>query len=212
VTQIDRVNDVLVAVDVQIDFCPGGALAVPGGDEVVAAINFIAPNFPHLVATQDWHTPGHLSFADSHPGRTPFETLDLPYGQQTLWPDHCVQGTAGAEFHPKLDLTAAEVIIRKGYRKEIDSYSAFFENDKKTHTGLAGYLNERGLKRLFFTGLATDFCVAHSALDAVTLGFEAVVILDACREIDLAGSHEAALQRMRSAGVSIVKSGDLDLT
>ena len=210
-TRIDPISDVLVAIDVQIDFCPGGALAVADGDAVVPAINFIAPNFPHLVATQDWHTPGHLSFADSHVGRKPFETIQLPYGPQTLWPDHCVQGTAGAEFHPELDLTAAEVIIRKGFRKEIDSYSAFFENDKKTNTGLAGYLSERGLKRLFFTGLATDYCVAHSALDAITMGFESFVILDACREIDLAGSHEAMLERMRAAGVAILHSSDLNL-
>jgi len=204
VTRIDPISDVLVAIDVQIDFCPGGALAVADGDAVVPAINFIAPNFPHLVATQDWHTPGHLSFADSHVGRKPFETIQLPYGPQTLWPDHCVQGTAGAEFHPELDLTAAEVIIRKGFRKEIDSYSAFFENDKTTPTGLAGYLRERGVRRVFLVGLATDFCVHYSAMDARRLGFEAVVIDSACRGIDLGGSMAAARAQWSEAGVESI--------
>lgn len=208
-TRSDPATDVFVAIDVQVDFCPGGALAVADGDAVVPAINTIAPAFGHLVATQDWHTPGHLSFADSHPGRAPFETIQLAYGPQTLWPDHCVQGTAGAELHPGLDLTAAELIIRKGFRREIDSYSAFFENDKTTHTGLAGYLSERGLKWAFFADLATDFGVAYSALDAAAAGFRSFVVIDACRAIDLNGSLAAAMKTMKDAGVTIVESADL---
>jgi nicotinamidase/pyrazinamidase len=207
--KIDPKRDVLVSTDVQIDFCPGGALAVADGHAVVPAINFLAPNFTHLVATQDWHTPGHMSFASSHPGRRPFETIEVSYGPQTLWPDHCVQGTAGAEMHPDLDLTAAGLIIRKGFDRDIDSYSAFFENDKTTPTGLAGYLRERGIKRAFFAGLATDYCVAYSAIDAVTHGFESVVIIDACRAIDLNGSLDAAIKRMKDTGVTIIESTEL---
>jgi nicotinamidase/pyrazinamidase len=207
--KIDQKTDVLVAIDVQNDFCPGGALAVADGDAVVPAINSLSPNFDHMIATQDWHPPGHLSFAGSHTERRPFETVEVAYGPQTLWPDHCVQGTAGAEIHPALDLTATELILRKGFRKHIDSYSAFFENDKTTHTGLAGYLRDRGLKRIFLTGLATDYCVAYSALDAIKEGFQAFVILDACRAIDLEGSLEAMTAKMKAAGVSIIVSGDL---
>jgi nicotinamidase/pyrazinamidase len=208
-TKINPRTDVLVATDVQLDFCPGGALEVADGHDVVPAINFLSPYFTHLVASQDWHTPGHMSFASSHPGRRPFETIEVAYGPQTLWPDHCVQGTAGAEMHPELDLTAAGLIIRKGFDREIDSYSAFFENDKTTPTGLAGYLRERGIKRCFFAGLATDFCVAYSALDARSHGFESFVIIDACRAIDLNGSLAASLKRMEESGVAIVESRDL---
>ena len=161
-----RDDDGLLVVDVQNDFCPGGALAVPDGDAIVSPINRLAERFAHILVTQDWHPWGHLSFASSHPGKSPFETTEMPYGAQVLWPDHCVQGTQGAAFHSRLDLTRAELVIRKGFRREIDSYSAFYENDRATRTGLAGYLRERGLKRLFIVGLATDFCVTYSAEDA----------------------------------------------
>jgi nicotinamidase/pyrazinamidase len=202
-------DGVLVAVDVQNDFIPGGALAVADGDAVVPLINRLGGRFGHFIATQDWHTPAHESFASSHPGRKPFETIEAYYGPQTLWPDHCIMGTEGAAFHRDLDLTPAELIIRKGYVREIDSYSALFENDRTTPTGLAGYLRERELKRLFFAGLATDYCVAFSALDAVAHGFEATVILDACRAIDLAGSLDRMLKAMDAAGVKLIRSTDL---
>ncbi len=202
-------GDVLVIVDVQNDFCPGGALAVPDGDSVVPVINRIAPAFAQVVLTQDWHPPGHQSFASSHPGRQPFETIEAAYGPQTLWPDHCVQDTPGAAFHADLETVRAEMIIRKGYRAEIDSYSAFFENDRKTATGLRGYLRERGLGRAFLCGLAADYCVAFSAIDAAKDGFEAVVIEDACRAIDLDGSLAAAREAMTQAGVQFVDSSAL---
>ena len=204
IPSIDRDHDVLVVVDVQNDFCPGGALAVPDGDAVVPAINRIAPAFDHVVLTQDWHPPGHRSFASAHPGRTPYQRVTMPYGEQVLWPDHCVQDTPGAALHDGLRLPGAQLVLRKGFRQAIDSYSAFFENDRRTPTGLAGYLHERGLRRVVFTGLATDFCVAWSALDARRLGFEAVVMLEACRAIDLDGSLAQALARMREAGVLII--------
>lgn len=194
----------LVVIDVQNDFCPGGALAVPGGDEIIPEINAMVRRFEHVLVTQDWHPAGHSSFASTHEGRSPFESVSMPYGEQTLWPDHCVQGTSGAEFHPDLDLTKAELIIRKGFRSAIDSYSAFFENDRETPTGLGGYLRERGMTKLTLAGLATDFCVAFSALDAARLGFRVEVVLSACRAIDLDGSLESMLGRMRSAGVAIV--------
>lgn len=194
-------GSVLLVVDVQNDFCPGGALAVPGGDEVPAVISELSRRFAHVILTQDWHPKGHLSFASSHPGAEPYSTIELPYGPQVLWPDHCVQGTPGAEFHPDLKVERCELIIRKGHHPEIDSYSAFFENDQKTPTGLAGYLRERGLNRLSIVGLATDFCVAHSAIDARRLGFEATVIESACRAIDLNGSLETAWRQMAEAGV-----------
>lgn len=194
-------GDALLIIDVQNDFCPGGALAVPDGDAVVPLINRLGEAFPHILLTQDWHTPGHSSFASSHSGRQPFETTTMPYGEQTLWPDHCVQGTPGAAFHRDLDDTRAELVLRKGFRREIDSYSAFYENDRKTATGLAGYLRERGISRVFLAGLATDFCVNFSAVDAAREGFTAVLIEDACRAIDLAGSLAAAKQAMREAGV-----------
>ncbi|HUY95119.1 MAG TPA: bifunctional nicotinamidase/pyrazinamidase [Terracidiphilus sp.] len=202
-------NAILLVIDVQNDFCPGGALAVPGGDEVVPVILEIAPLFEHVILTQDWHSPHHLSFASVHAGRKPFETIAVGYGQQTLWPDHCVQGTRGAEFHPDLHLPQAELILRKGFRPQVDSYSAFFENDRTTATGLAGYLRERGLTRVFLCGLAYDFCVGYSALDARRLGFEAVVIRDACRAIDLNGSVAEMEKQFAAAGVVLLDSADL---
>jgi nicotinamidase/pyrazinamidase len=192
-----------VVIDVQNDFCPGGALAVAGGDAVVPLVNAIARDFEHVILTQDWHPAGHSSFASSHSGSQPFQSIAMPYGQQTLWPDHCIQGSHGAAFHPALDLTRAELIIRKGFRKVIDSYSAFFENDHATPTGLGGYLRERGIGSITLAGLATDFCVAYSALDALAQGFAVTVRLDACRGIDLDGSVAAMLGRMREAGATL---------
>src|SRR5438874_5232489 len=186
-------DDLLLIIDVQNDFCPGGALAVADGDAVVPVINRLAERFAHIALTQDWHPSGHSSFATSHPGSAPFETIRMPYGQQTLWPDHCVQGTPGAAFHPQLATERAELVIRKGFRPEIDSYSAFYENDRRTPTGLAGYLRERGFRRLVVAGLALDFCVRYSAEDARREGFDVVVIEDACRGIDIEGSIKASL-------------------
>lgn len=196
----------LIVIDVQKDFCPGGALAVPRGDEVVRPINRLIEAFEHVVLTQDWHPKGHSSFSSSHKGGAPFSNVTMPYGEQTLWPDHCVQGTSGAEFHDDLAWTKAELILRKGFRTGIDSYSAFFENDRTTPTGLGSYLKERGLSRLAMAGLATDFCVAYSALDAARLGFEVAVVLDACRAIDLGGSLKSAEERMRAAGIALTES------
>ncbi|MEZ5923303.1 MAG: bifunctional nicotinamidase/pyrazinamidase [Hyphomicrobiaceae bacterium] len=193
----------LIVIDVQNDFCPGGALAVGGGDEIVPVVNRLIETASHVVVTQDWHPAGHSSFATSHAGAAPFSTIPMTYGAQTLWPDHCVQGTRGAELHGDLAWTKAELVIRKGFRMAIDSYSAFFENDRTTPTGLAGYLRERGLLRLVLSGLATDFCVAYSALDAARLGFSVSVVMDACRAIDLDGSLAAAERQMRAAGVSL---------
>ena len=202
-----RDDDVLMIIDVQNDFCPGGALAVADGDAVVPVINRLAGRFDHVVLTQDWHPSGHSSFATSHPGSVPFETIGVAYGQQTLWPDHCVQATPGAAFHPQLTTERAELVIRKGFRNAIDSYSAFYENDRRTPTGLAGYLRERGLRRIFLAGLATDFCVYYSAVDARRLGFDSVLVEAGCRAIDLAGSLAAAWAGMAEAGVQRV--GDL---
>lgn len=199
-----RNSEAILVVDVQNDFCPGGALAVAGGDQVVSEINRIVRDFPVRVFTQDWHPLGHGSFASSHPGRAPFETVEMPYGPQVLWPDHCVQGSDGAEFHEDLHVEPADMILRKGFRPEIDSYSAFFENDQTTPTGLEGYLRTRGVNRVTLAGLATDFCVAWSALDAVRLGFEVSVKLSACRAIDLDGSLEAALDGLRTVGVRLI--------
>jgi nicotinamidase/pyrazinamidase len=199
--QIKANEDLLLIIDVQNDFCPGGRLAVADGDAVVPVINRLSGLFDHVVLTQDWHPAGHSSFASSHPGKAPFESVTMPYGPQTLWPDHCIQGTPGAAFHPGLATDKAQMIIRKGFRSAIDSYSAFFENDKTTPTGLAGYLRERGLKRVFLTGLATDFCVHYSAVDARRLGFAAVVVDNACRGIDLGGSMAAAKAQGAEAGV-----------
>lgn len=194
-------DDLLLVIDVQNDFCPGGALAVGDGDAVVPVINRLAERFDHMALTQDWHPPGHSSFATSHPGSAPFQTITMPYGEQTLWPDHCVQGTKGAAFHPQLETERAQLVVRKGFRSEIDSYSAFFENDRRTPTGLAAYLRERGFQRLFLVGLATDYCVHYSAVDARRLGFDTVVIESGCRAIDLAGSLNAARAAMQEAGV-----------
>ena len=202
-------RDLLLVVDVQNDFLPGGALAVPDGDAVVPLANTLAQRFAHVALTQDWHVPGHLSFASSHAGRAPFETTLLSYGPQILWPDHCVQGSFGAELSPALSIPKAELIVRKGYRREIDSYSAFCEADGVTLTGLAGYLRERGFDRVFLAGLATDFCVAYSAVDARKAGFEVVVIEDACRAIDTGGSLTAAWERMNDAGVARTASSQL---
>ena len=196
-------RDVLLVVDVQNDFCPGGALAVPQGDEIVPVVNRLARRFAHVVLTQDWHPPGHHSFASAHPGKQPFETVDVEYGAQTLWPDHCVRGTSGAGFHPGLDIPQIELILRKGYRAGIDSYSAFRENDRETATGLAGYLRERGFERITLCGLALDYCVFFSAIDAREAGFEVTVALEACRGIDLDGSLTRALAAMRDAGVDL---------
>jgi nicotinamidase/pyrazinamidase len=202
-------QDVLLVVDVQNDFCPGGALAVAGGDQVIPVIHRIAPRFDHIILTQDWHSPRHQSFASAHPGKHPFEQVRLSYGEQTLWPDHCVQGTRGAEFHPALNLVRAELVLRKGFRPEVDSYSAFFENDRTSATGLAGYLRERGLTRVFIAGLAYDYCVAYSALDARRLGLPAIVVRDACRAIDLNGSVAAMEKEFAAAGVEPVESAAL---
>jgi nicotinamidase/pyrazinamidase len=198
-------DDVLLIIDVQKDFCPGGALAVTDGDAVVPVINRLAMHFNHVVLTQDWHPAGHSSFATSHPPSAPFETIAMPYGPQTLWPDHCVQGTPGAAFHPQLKTERAELVIRKGFRREIDSYSAFYENDRRTPTGLAGYLRERDLQRVFLAGLATDYCVYYSAIDARRLGLDTILIEDGCRAIDLAGSLDAAWTAMAEAGVQRVR-------
>ena len=199
-------SDVLIVIDVQNDFCPGGALAVPHGDGVIAPILGIAPRFAHILLTQDWHPADHTSFATSHPGKKPYESIALAYGVQTLWPPHCVQGTPGADFHPGLDLPQAELILRKGFRPNVDSYSAFFENDHATPTGLAGYLRERELTRVFFAGLAYDFCVGYSALDAQRLGFPALVLRDACRAIDLDGSLAAMEAKFAEAGVTVINT------
>ena len=206
VIEVDRPQDLLLVVDPQNDFCPQGALAVPEGDRIFEPVNRMLPRFDNIGATQDWHPPGHSSFASSYSGRQAYDTLELDYGTQVLWPDHCVQGTPGAEFHPAADLTRAQVIIRKGFNRELDSYSAFFENDRKTSTGLAGYLKERGIKRLFLAGLAYDFCVLWSAQDARRLGFEVVVVEDACRAIDLDGSAAAATRALREAGATLIDS------
>ena len=197
-------HEALIVIDLQNDFCLGGALAVTGGDEIVPLVNQLIQDFEHVVLTQDWHPRGHSSFASSHPGRQPFETVQMYYGAQTLWPDHCIQGTKGADFHPGLEWTKAELILRKGFRPGIDSYSFFFENDRTTPTGLAGYLRECGIHTVTLCGLATDFCVAYSALDAAAQGFSTTVLLDACRGIDLDGSVDAMLARMKAAGVKLV--------
>lgn len=197
-------NEALLLIDIQNDFCPGGALAVPDGSAVVPLANRLAQRFDHVVLTQDWHPPGHSSFASQHAGCAPFDSLALPYGEQTLWPDHCVQGTTGAAFHPDLDTTKAELVIRKGFRTAIDSYSAFFENDRTTPTGLAGYLRERGIERLTLAGLAYDFCVLYSALDGRRLGFQVSLVEPACRAIDLAGSKAAATRALNEAGVQLI--------
>ena len=202
-------HDVLLVVDIQNDFCPGGALAVPHGDEAIPVINRLAETFAHVLLTQDWHPNGHLSFASSHRGRRPYETLMLPYGAQVLWPDHCVQASFGAEFHKDLAIPHAELVLRKGYRRTIDSYSAFYENDRKTPTGLSGYLRERGLRRVFLAGLAFDYCVRYSAEDAHREGFRVIVLEDCCRAIDLEGSAEETREQLRSLGIPCLDADDI---
>ncbi len=209
--------DALLIIDVQVDFCPGGRLAIAEGDAVVPIINGLMARFEHVIVTQDWHPAGHHSFASTHMGKRAYESIAAPYGEQTLWPDHCVQGTAGAEFHPELNIATAELILRKGYHREIDSYSAFLENDRQTPTGLAGYLRERGLRRLFVAGLAYDFCVRYSALDGKRLGFETIVIEDACRSVNLSGdlrgsqsgSVAATREEFAKEGIRAVGSAEI---
>ncbi|NNL74033.1 MAG: bifunctional nicotinamidase/pyrazinamidase [Silicimonas sp.] len=196
-------NQAILVIDIQNDFCPGGALAVSGGDQIVAPVNALVPEFPVRVFTQDWHPADHLSFASRHDGKAPFTTTEMPYGTQVLWPDHCIIGSDGAAFHPDLDTRPADLIIRKGFRREIDSYSAFFENDHKTPTGLEGYLRTRGVDTVTLVGLATDFCVNFSAVDAARLGFKVTVIESLCRAIDLDGSLAAAKDGMSAAGVTL---------
>jgi nicotinamidase/pyrazinamidase len=207
---ITEAHDVLIVVDVQNDFCPGGALAVPGGDQVVSLINRLSRRFPNVVLTQDWHPRGHTSFASSHPGKAPFETTTLPYGPQVLWPDHCIQGSSGAAFRADLEVRHAQAIIRKGYRASVDSYSGFLEADRRTPTGLEGYLRERDLSRVFVVGLALDFCVAWTAQDAAACGFDTTVIEDACRAIDTSGSLAAARTGLATAGVRVISSSALE--
>jgi nicotinamidase/pyrazinamidase len=207
--KVNSERDVLIIVDVQNDFCPGGALAVADGDAVVTVANALMAHFDHVVLTQDWHPPGHSSFASSHPGGNPFERVMMPYGHQTLWPDHCVQGSRGADFHPGLDTGRAELVLRKGYHQSIDSYSAFFENDRTTPTGLTGYLHTRGFTRVFLAGLATDYCVHYTGLDARREGFDVVLVEDGCRAIDLEGSLARAWSEMDEAGVAVTCSGRL---
>jgi nicotinamidase/pyrazinamidase len=199
-------RDMLLIVDMQNDFCPGGGLAVPRGDEIVPLVNRLAARFRHVVLTQDWHPRGHLSFASSYPGRTPYETVALAYGTQVLWPDHCVQGTPGAGFRADLAVPHAELVLRKGYHREIDSYSAFVENDRKTSTGLAGYLRERGFTHVFVAGLAFDFCVRYSAEDAHRAGFQVTVVEDACRGIDVEGSMAQTRLRLAELGISCISA------
>jgi nicotinamidase/pyrazinamidase len=196
----------LIVIDVQNDFCPGGALAVPRGDTIIPAVNRLIAAADLVVLTQDWHPRGHGSFASSHAGHQPFETIAVAYGPQTLWPDHCVQGTSGAAFHAALDATSAALVVRKGMRAAVDSYSAFFENNRRTSTGLDGWLRSRGVDRVLLCGLAYDFCVAYSALDAARLGFDTAVVEDACAAIDLDGSRAAQQKAMREAGVSLLSS------
>lgn len=204
-----KTKGMLIVIDVQLDFCEGGALEVPKGGEVVKVINRCSPVFEHVIATQDWHPADHASFASHHTGKKPYDVVDAFYGKQVLWPDHCVQATRGAQLHPELDISRIEVLLRKGFRRDIDSYSAFFENDKKTPTGLAGLLKERGVEQLYFAGLATDFCVLYSVLDARRLGFSVFVIEDACRGIDLDGSLTAAYSEMQAAGARRVHATEL---
>jgi nicotinamidase/pyrazinamidase len=200
----------LVVTDVQNDFCPGGALAVKNGDAIVSPINRLLSHFRIRAFTQDWHPADHQSFADNHAGSTPFTTIRMPYGPQVLWPVHCVQGTPGAEFHSGLATVPADLIIRKGVHPAIDSYSAFYENDHTTPTGLNGYMRDRGIQKLFFVGLATDFCVAWSAIDAARHGFEVTVITDLCRAIDLDGSLDAAMTDMKATGVAFAEFADFE--
>ena len=197
-------TEALIVIDMQYDFCPGGALAVEGGDEIVPGINALIDEFPAVILTQDWHPAGHSSFASSYKDKAPFETVEMSYGTQVLWPDHCIQGSDGAAFHEGLDTDSADMIVRKGFNPSIDSYSAFFENDHETPTGLHGYLQTRGIETLTMVGLATDFCVNFSAVDAAKLGYDVTVLTELCRGIDLDGSLAAALEGMKGAGVKVV--------
>ncbi len=207
--ELNSATDALLVIDLQNDFCPGGALAVAGGDDIVPAINSLAQKFAHVILTQDWHPPVHISFASAHPGAQPYSAIDASYGSQTLWPDHCVQNTQGAAFHPGLSIPQAELILRKGFRANIDSYSAFLENDHTTPTGIAGYLRERGLTRLFLCGLAYDFCVRFSAIDGTALDFECLVLEDATRAVKLPGSVDATDQAFEEAGIQRIQSADI---
>jgi nicotinamidase/pyrazinamidase len=211
---LNDATDVLLVIDLQNDFCPavngeGGALAVAGGDEILPLVNSLAAKFAHVVLTQDWHPAGHISFASAHPGAEPYSNFAAPYGPQTLWPDHCVQGSPGAALHPGLSVPHAELILRKGFRRDIDSYSAFLENDHTTPTGLAGYLRERGLKRLFLCGLAYDYCVRYSAIDGTALDFECLVVEDASRAVNLPDSVRATDQAFEEAGVRRIRSAEV---
>lgn len=199
----------LLIIDVQNDFCPGGALEVPAGDEVIPVINRLIPRFDCIIQTQDWHPAGHSSFASSQSGKEPFTTIEMPYGEQTLWPDHCVQGSSGAEFHPAMETLKTQLIVRKGFRSNIDSYSAFYENDNKTSTGLSGYLRERSIDTLYATGLATDFCVKWSVLDGLKEGFEVYVVEDAVKGIDIEGSVDQAWKEMEKAGARRIQSNSI---
>ena len=199
----------LLIVDVQNDFCPGGALEVPNGDQVVPVINRLISQFDNIIQTQDWHPEGHFSFASSHSGKHPFDTVQMEYGEQVLWPDHCVQGSKGAQFHPDLNTIPTDLIVRKGFRKEIDSYSAFFENDHKTPTGLTGYLRNRNIDTLYAAGLATDFCVKWSVVDGLKEGFSVYVVQDAIKGIDIDGSVDQAMQAMKHNGAKFVESNEL---
>ena len=207
--QIHLEHDVLLVVDIQNDFCAGGALEVPGAEEIIPVVNLLAKQFQNVVLTQDWHPRDHESFASAHPGRRPYETIQVPYGLQILWPDHCVQGTRGAELHRDLQIAHAELILRKGYRRDIDSYSMFYENDRKTPTGLSGYLKERELSRLYLAGLAFDFCVRYSAEDAHSEGFAVTVIEDACGAIDLQGSAAQTRRSLKKLGVMVSSAAEL---
>lgn len=204
-TDYSSANTALVVIDVQNDFCPGGTLGVNNGDTVVKPINVMMTRFQNIILTQDWHPSDHTSFAANHPGKSPFESISLAYGEQILWPTHCVQGSDGAKFHPDLDTGRAQLVVRKGFRSEVDSYSAFFENDKNTTTGLHGYLKDRSINRLVMAGLATDYCVAWSAVDAARLGFDVSVVLSASRAIDLDGSLAAQLEIMKTVGVDLIQ-------
>ncbi|MDZ7715482.1 MAG: bifunctional nicotinamidase/pyrazinamidase [Balneolaceae bacterium] len=201
--------DALLIVDVQNDFCPGGALEVPNGDAIVPTINELSESFDHVIQTQDWHPDGHSSFASSHEDKNPYDTIQMPYGEQVLWPDHCIQGSEGAEFHPKLNTTRSQLIIRKGFRKNIDSYSAFYENDNSTKTGLTGYLKDRDIDTLYVVGLATDFCVKWSVVDGCKEGFNVTVIKDAVRGIDIEGSVDQAWEEMEEAGANVISSQEV---
>lgn len=201
----------LLVIDIQNDFCPGGALAVHDGDTIIPIINQLSQQFEHIILTQDWHPQGHSSFASVHEGKAPYEVIQMSYGSQVLWPDHCIQGTDGADFHSELQATKAQLIIRKGFRKEVDSYSAFYENDHQTATGLAGYLKDSGIDTLYLVGLATDFCVKWSAIDGIQEGFDVYVIKDAVKGIDLNDSVATAWAEMEAAGVKIIHASELVL-